>query len=259
MSDENESSEIDAPFGSYVFHKANFASHSCVPNSMWFIQSSGDLHLRASVSIKRGQLVTCTSVQMEVGTFSRRANLDIYGINCKCKRCEDPTELGTFMSAVKCQNCNYADVDGNDGYYLPEHPMDETSFWKCTSSSCGSLKAVAWIQDLLSKIQAEYSQIQTEWQNQRNSNDIRSHLNRVKKEEAFLRKYQDKVLHRNHSILFKCKKQLSYFIPQLAPYIENETTRMELEEKQVGWARESLDLADKFWPGYSRYRGKEKW
>lgn len=31
--------------------------------------------------------------------------------------------------------------------------------------------------------------------------------------------------------------------------------KMEWEQKQVGYVRECLNLADIFWPGYSRCRG----
>jgi hypothetical protein len=35
-----------------------------------------------------------------------------------------------------------------------------------------------------------------------------------------------------------------------------EVDRDEMESKLVQWTRECLNLADVYWPGYTRYRGK---
>ena len=48
--------------------------------------------------------------------------------DCMCKRCSDPTECGSFISAVKCFDC------GSDRV-LPVDPLDYESIWKC--GRCG--------------------------------------------------------------------------------------------------------------------------
>jgi hypothetical protein len=48
---------------------------------------------------------------------------------CKCPRCCDPTELGTFLSAMKC-----LDGDCTDGYLLPSDSLDPDSDWICNAS-----------------------------------------------------------------------------------------------------------------------------
>ena len=79
--------------------------------------------------------------------FSLRDHLII----CKCKRCEDPTELGSYMSALKCTKCdtpepgeiysNTAPQEGvakcnaikeKKGCILPKNPLDFNSAWSCT-------------------------------------------------------------------------------------------------------------------------------
>ena len=40
-------------------------------------------------------------------------------------RCQDPTELGSFMSALKCPDCE-------SGYLLPIDSMDQESQWICS-------------------------------------------------------------------------------------------------------------------------------
>ena len=47
---------------------------------------------------------------------------------CKCKRCSDPTECGSFVSAVKCFDCGADRV-------LPLDPLDYDSAWRC--GRCG--------------------------------------------------------------------------------------------------------------------------
>ena len=79
--------------------------------------------------------------------FSFRDHLII----CKCRRCEDPSELGSYMSALKCPKCddheehdtnrnpfakelrraNNATTD-NHGWILPKSPLDFNSSWTCS-------------------------------------------------------------------------------------------------------------------------------
>ena len=80
-------------------------------------------------------------------TFSFRDHLII----CKCRRCEDPSELGSYMSALKCPKCD--DTEGQEtnrnpfaqelkllsnsttnksGWILPKSPLDFNSTWSCS-------------------------------------------------------------------------------------------------------------------------------
>ena len=40
------------------------------------------------------------------------------------RRCADPTELGTYMSGVNCEECKV-------GTLLPKNPLDYNSEWQC--------------------------------------------------------------------------------------------------------------------------------
>jgi len=79
--------------------------------------------------------MTKESYNLHQGTPRRQFILqDMRQLICKCDRCTDPTELGTFAAAVKCpeKNCS-------GGYLLPEKactPGDYLSItlpyiWKC--------------------------------------------------------------------------------------------------------------------------------
>ena len=47
---------------------------------------------------------------------------------CRCPRCADPTEFGSFLSAMRCpEKCG--------GFILPIDSLDKMGDWKC--SECG--------------------------------------------------------------------------------------------------------------------------
>ena len=57
------------------------------------------------------------------GTSYRRVDLkSTWAFDCCCPRCKDPTENGSNVSAVVCENCKF-------GYALPIDPCDYNSEW----------------------------------------------------------------------------------------------------------------------------------
>jgi hypothetical protein len=63
------------------------------------------------------------------GTQLRQQHLkDAKYFNCNCERCTDPTELGTYFSAMKCLG---VDEKGCDGIHLPENPLSDKTEWAC--------------------------------------------------------------------------------------------------------------------------------
>ncbi len=41
------------------------------------------------------------------GNIRRRDDIQRYWyFNCACQRCLDPTEMGTYMSAIRCNQCD---------------------------------------------------------------------------------------------------------------------------------------------------------
>ena len=53
----------------------------------------------------------------------RRTIRENWYFDCSCKRCSDPTEFRTFLSALKCQSCS--------SNMLPINLLNEESDWKC--------------------------------------------------------------------------------------------------------------------------------
>ena len=59
---------------------------------------------------------------------------------CECVRCTDPTEMGSYCSALICQGCKNASSQTcfDEIAVLPEHPIDLNSPWKCRKCSAPS-------------------------------------------------------------------------------------------------------------------------
>ena len=63
--------------------------------------------------------------------------------DCMCKRCSDPTECGSFISAVKCFDC------GSDRV-LPVDSLDYDSTWRC--GRCGYSLAPRAVEQVVGKM-----------------------------------------------------------------------------------------------------------
>ena len=56
---------------------------------------------------------------------------------CRCRRCEDPTELGSMLGALRCRRKRPDDKEGRQqqqcpGSLLPDRPSDPlSSSWTC--------------------------------------------------------------------------------------------------------------------------------
>jgi hypothetical protein len=114
-------------FAVKLYPKSAKLSHACIPNTRT-IRASKGLEILATVPIKGGQPLTQLYGRIFKGTHRRQELLqNIYYFSCSCPRCSDPTELGTFFSAIKCSMKKCV------GYLLPKTPLDisPTSKWKC--------------------------------------------------------------------------------------------------------------------------------
>lgn len=135
-----------------MFEQASLFAHSCSPNCSWNIEFNRnesksprrpDIQIKVltSLPIKKGEMLTIfySTRYALYGTLKRMVLMEeIAHFQCKCARCSDRTELETFMSAVKCLDCER-------DYLLPEDPMEVQSEWKCMNSSCGCTQSVSKI------------------------------------------------------------------------------------------------------------------
>uniref|UniRef100_A0A1B6CUV4 SET domain-containing protein n=1 Tax=Clastoptera arizonana TaxID=38151 RepID=A0A1B6CUV4_9HEMI len=80
--------------------------------------------------IHRGEYLTTMHTHVLWGTHARRNHLETTKyFSCHCIRCADPTELGTYFSALKC----IAETKEGPcpGYQLPTSPLNNKSSWAC--------------------------------------------------------------------------------------------------------------------------------
>ena len=82
--------------------------------------------------IKSGEVIYHSYSQLLVPTNLRRLLL-LMGkhFGCACRRCTDPTELGSLASGVSCKKCHDNRDGGGGGVMLPECPIDIHSAWRC--------------------------------------------------------------------------------------------------------------------------------
>ena len=63
---------------------------------------------------------------------------------CNCKRCNDPTEFGTYFGGIYCSACNTFNPDGEQitmkGILSKENSSQQSSDWNCNhcDSTCSS-------------------------------------------------------------------------------------------------------------------------
>lgn len=77
------------------------------------------------------------------GTLKRREHINHSKFfDCCCKRCADPTELGTYASAFRCPRCA--------GRVVPRAPLDARAAWACADGCHYSMPAAA-VQMLLKR------------------------------------------------------------------------------------------------------------
>lgn len=136
---------ILAPKG--LFPLAAVMNHSCVPNIRYAYDKNSIMAVRASKLIPKGEQIFNSYTKFLWGTQQRRVHL-AYSKNflCKCERCLDPTELGSYISALKCVR------PGCDSTLLPLDPLAIKSLWQCKSCNFKLDHArVSKIADIFSK------------------------------------------------------------------------------------------------------------
>ncbi|XP_058984762.1 SET domain-containing protein SmydA-8-like [Musca domestica] len=115
-----------------VFFTACMMEHSCMPNSYFqFNECDGcSISVIAGRDIKEGEHIKIMYTNMLWATQMRLEHLQITKhFKCHCERCTDPTELGSYFSALKCAGDVNTKCDG--GIQLPKDPLDKKTDWIC--------------------------------------------------------------------------------------------------------------------------------
>ncbi|KAF2350507.1 SET domain [Trinorchestia longiramus] len=210
-------------------------SHDCFSNTHHTFTDELTMHTIASQPIKKGDQITGTYTHLLSGTTERRKHLR-YGkfFDCVCSRCSDPTELGTFFSALKCTRCG-----GTVLCKDPLHPLNKADY-QCTK--CGNEVPVGAVSRLTNSI---YREVQ-----EAGPGDLQAL-------ETIFSKYE-KLLHPNHFHLIGLKHSLSQMYGRSSGYLIGELTEQQLERK-IDCCTHLLNIIDVIDPGISRLRGLTKY
>jgi len=167
--------------------------HSCLANAAKTFTKNGKFIVRAALPISKGSRITLNYSKALFGTIKRRYHLEQTKFSsCRCERCSDPTELGTFTSGIYCLMCCK-----QEGILLPEHPLNKETNWLC--NKCSDRQPAAAINKKLELIQKDFDCL------------IRLSISEL---EALISKYKN-ILHPHHYLLCEAKWTLVHSYGEL--------------------------------------------
>ena len=136
-----------------LFPTFSLLSHSCTANARYQVLPDRGMVLRAQVDILKGEEVTIHYMTPMLGTAARRSKIrKNWFFDCTCARCRDPTEMGTFASALLCSDCTKT---GNEGVLLPADPLDPACPWTCSVSDCKSRVEASQVSAMVAKLEVD--------------------------------------------------------------------------------------------------------
>ncbi|XP_035707105.1 SET domain-containing protein SmydA-8 isoform X3 [Folsomia candida] len=236
----------DERFTMYVYYYACIASHSCVPNARSVIRDTGRLELIATRPIQPGEEITISYIALLNGTLQRKESCARYYFTCDCPRCVDPTELGTHFSSIKCQQCRTG--------YISLH-MGNSAMVQWICGDCSQTRPIDQVEDVLDYFDME-SKLSCDLQE--------CSMRTVKQFESILTRYEGKVLHENHYLLYAFREdfiRVMYKFLEQGPNGWNTSKRTArdvkiIKTKMVKIVRMLLKTVNVFTPGPRSLRGK---
>lgn len=158
--------EIRHPYGAELlalYTNTCIVEHSCIPNTKHTFKLSPSnkedlfqITVIVVVSVPKDQHITTMYSHALWGTPARRQHLkDSKYFACKCPRCSDPTELGTYLSAMRCLG---DETNPCDGIHLPEYPLDDETDWAC--SKCKVKVSSSQVNMVISQMQEQVDSVQ---------------------------------------------------------------------------------------------------
>lgn len=209
-----------------LYPTACLLEHSCIPNCMYTFDFSKQFRITmvAGRAIKKGEHLSIMYTHMLWGTQMRHEHLltNKYFI-CKCARCSDTTELGTFFSALKCIGDNLATCGG---VMLPIDPHNSETEWAC--DLCPVRIENEKVIFLLSNIEEEVDSL------------LLNKDTTVGQVEALITKLR-RFLHPNHYQLFALKHSLVQLYGSKVGYETEKLSDTQLQTK-VDMCQELLDI-----------------
>ncbi|CAL4066087.1 unnamed protein product [Meganyctiphanes norvegica] len=267
-----------------VYQKGSLLEHNCIPNSHRTFDENLSLVVRAAVNIKRGEHITSCYTDPLSTTINRVEGLRISKyFTCQCSRCLDPTELNTFVSALKCSPCSKKILEeeaealakakgpksprGVQRRANPFAPKFAAALLGGNSSQQEDDKPGPWVvpTDPISQNSTWKCLRCGTCQNDEYPNNITEILVEEAEEldqdsnmtieiyEAFLDKW-DHIFHPNHAVFMNIKYALLHLYGTEEGHQMDDLNLAQLTRKEE-LCRQVLKVADVISPGISRLRG----
>lgn len=114
----------------YAFYPTiSLMSHSCCPNLDRLTQFGSKFGFRAQRFISTGEELTIRYTRTLEHRLALRSTLKTkWHFECSCLRCQDSTDLGSYISSPLCKTCHKP--------LVPKFPLDLHSSWHCLEQSC---------------------------------------------------------------------------------------------------------------------------
>lgn len=181
------------------------------------------INVIATTNIKYKDPITISYVEPSCGTLERRAYLlDNFYFSCKCSRCRDPTEIGTYLSSVKCTSDSC-----KNGWLISKNPIDPNSNWICNQNLTAGCNAsdvnVMLVEDILQDVKAKI----------RKAGSLNEFMD-------ILEFYKNKTLHKNHYLVINMECEILRLIDVALSTVFDEPERLRLAKWQVDLCRHCL-------------------
>ncbi|KAF7280479.1 hypothetical protein GWI33_005821 [Rhynchophorus ferrugineus] len=228
----NQDAEVTA-----LYPTAYLMEHSCVCNTSHTFEKSEKgyaITIKAALPIAKGDHISTMYTHSLWGTQARREHLkETKYFSCKCQRCADPTELGTYVSALKCMGTK--DDEPCGGIQLPINPIDDNTEWAC--DKCDVKLNNNEVAFLINQIGEEVDNVQL-------SNPT------VRELDSLLTKMLNFV-HPNHYHAYSVKHSLVQLYGYQQGYMPNQLSD-DIVVRKATMCRELLDINKKLDPGNCR-------
>ncbi len=206
-----------------VYPLTSLLSHSCVPNARSIVGATF-AGVIASVDVAQNQELSITYVPLHICSLLRRPQLkDNWYFDCRCRRCVDPTELGTFLDAIRCRKCP-------SGHLLPRELT-----WVC--DRCPSTRSKESVQQLIGSLLDEKDSL--------DRSDLAAYL-------SFSNK-AGRHLHQNHYILNACRR---WILPLYCRVPANSEITNDMLKRKIDMSERYLYVLDRVEAGLTKNRGK---
>ena len=220
---------------------------SCIPNARWAISGRSNMKycgsIAAAIDLKKGDEIHCDYMQCLSGTYVRREVIKtVLRRICRCERCKDPTECGTFLMALKCRDNKQCP---GDGYLLPENPLDNCTWWKC--SKCEDAVDASYVVTVVNRISEELSDVGMDLDDAT-----------LKNLDKVIKKHKGHTLHENHYLMLQAEYDYCQRIIHLSQHSALYTVRVSYGEKVLDYANELLQVCENIMPGMHRYKGNPR-